>query len=549
MAAEVEGQKPDGVAVVRAYSGLLVAPLVSYLHDFLPERAFDALITEVGLDASEVSGPTSAGWLPADRVERLVARAGRALIDEEELERACGYRLAAAWRGFRFALWAPTVAGMLQRAADAEQHLSIGTRCTVEEIAAGRMKIRVETDTPESRDLRRLRVAVWRHLPTLWGLDPLNVVGEPLSADDDRSFSFQLAVREPSAWKAPAVGAGVGLATAWVLSGAFEPLLPLAVVLLVSGAAAGWAWPKRRREAMPELDDPRMILELRRLALSGLNEREELRALGTRADRWAMRVREESSRREGGPRPLDASRRALLRGFSHDFRNPLAVVRSGAELLRQEMSADHPLQPVVRRMREATEEVETSITRVLASLSELDPDGSGRRVGTVESIDCSHLSSSIRRRLRALATDRALRTSVFRSREAPDRIECDRLSLERALDLLLARAVDATADGSIVVEIGGRPAHLVVKVSDTGGEQPDLAALGDSASCAPSGSSEDSPLGALVDVVDRLAGRLEVLSNQNGTTFWLEVPVTPSDEGRTAATDSDPVVAVRRHRG
>jgi len=522
-----------------AFSGRLLAPLVLYLRDHRSARIRDRILEQAGIDPREIAGP-AVGWIPARRVERLLVLSAYELSGPDALEVACGYRLAEAWSAFRFAFWAPTLGGVLQRAADAERLTSTGSSCRLESLAGGRIRVCIETDAPESDAIHGLRRALWAHLPTVWGLRPLRVTkSERLS---DRSLVLELAPRHLPVWSAPLFGAAGGLATAALLATVFDVMPPLAALLVGSGALVGWGWQVRRRGRIPPIEDEGSVEELRQLALSDFLGREELHGFGARADRWADRMTAELERRRRTPL-IDLPTRTILRGLTHDFRNPLSVVRAGAELFEHELPPNHPTRPTVKTMNDAVDEIEERVTRLLDALG--DAQVAPPSTAPVH-VDTTELVRSVRRRLAAHAVGQELRTSVFRSREAPDSVEADRLALDRALDLLLRDAVRATGEGAIVVEIGGRPGRLVVKLSDTGRARSDADVLMRLRRVEPESESSDGPPTSIVDVVDRLGGRLEIDSKAGGTTFWLEVPVTPADLRRPAATALERVVRVRK---
>jgi signal transduction histidine kinase len=147
-------------------------------------------------------------------------------------------------------------------------------------------------------------------------------------------------------------------------------------------------------------------------------------------------------------------------------------------------------------------------------------------------VETRGLTDALRRRLRALAYGSAVRTTVFATREVPDHLEIDPLALDRIVDNLLTNAVKYTDRGSIVLELDGIPGYLVMKLSDSGrGIDPNAVER----IFEPGGSSPDSRRGdsfgvglsVVVQLLDQIGGRLEVMSKPaSGTTFWVYLPVT-----------------------
>lgn len=479
-----------------------------------------------------------AGEVPVHRVGRLLALAARELEDEGELARACAHRLADAWGGWKLAFWAPTPKGVLHRAANAQRYLFPGTRCRLEDVSKHTVRVRIEAEDPEPDLFPVLRRAIWSRLPTLAGLPPFRI------AATSSPSVFDVDVREPVPGVGPIFGAVAGFSVALALGTILEPIVPLAGVLVGAGATVGWGWASRRRFEPSPAERTRSVEKLRRLATSVLLYQEEQRQIGARGDAWAERLVADVRRRDRlareGDAVVDMTTSRQIRSYTHDLRNPLAVVRSCTEILSLQLPDDDARRRVVTRMSRAVGEVETRVARALESLAE----ASERAEPSLEWIDTEMLTRSIRRRLRALVVGRNLRVSVFRAREAPDEICCERLSLDRALDLLLIRAVDAALEGSIVIEIGGRPGRLAIRLSESGADRAH-ADLVDLLGAKPAGAAAADSPPLLVDTVDRLGGRLDVTSTRTGPTVSMEIPVTPAGIRRPAATARGHVVRLR----
>ncbi len=170
-----------------------------------------------------------------------------------------------------------------------------------------------------------------------------------------------------------------------------------------------------------------------------------------------------------------------------------------------------------------------------------------------EPVDTAPLAESLRRRLRALAGDGGIRISVISTREAPPTINVDRMVLDRVMDNLLTNAVKYTDRGSIVLEIDGTPGFLTIKLSDTGrgiepGDMHKIFHAGGSDPNARSFNSHGIGLSVVVRLLDRIGGKLEVMSLPGrGTTFWVHFPVespVTSQEDQTDPTDR--VVTIRK---
>ena len=93
------------------------------------------------------------------------------------------------------------------------------------------------------------------------------------------------------------------------------------------------------------------------------------------------------------------------------------------------------------------------------------------------------------------------------------------------------------------MELDGTPGHLVIKVSDTGrGIAPEDLDLifqpGGSSVESRRGDSFGVGLSVVVQLLDQMGGRLEVMSRPgSGTTFWVDFPLA-APEDRASRPDT-----------
>ncbi len=221
---------------------------------------------------------------------------------------------------------------------------------------------------------------------------------------------------------------------------------------------------------------------------------------------------------------------SALKGVSHDMKNPLTVVLQTSEIMKDQLTEEN------RWMADEQKKAVSRIRDLLDDLLYLETQGAGAIQFMPERVETAPLEESLRRRLRAMSGNKGLRISVISTREAPECILVDRMLLDRVVDNLLTNAVKYTDQGSIVLELDGKPGFLTIKISDTGrgideksirsvfeagGSNPDQREL----------NSHGIGLSVVIRLLDRIGGTLEVMSLPGrGSTFWVHFPVEPSSD-------------------
>ncbi len=153
---------------------------------------------------------------------------------------------------------------------------------------------------------------------------------------------------------------------------------------------------------------------------------------------------------------------SALKGVSHDMKNPLTVVLQTSEIMKDQLTEEN------RWMADEQKKAVSRIRDLLDDLLYLETQGAGAIQFMPERVETAPLEESLRRRLRAMSGNKGLRISVISTREAPECILVDRMLLDRVVDNLLTNAVKYTDQGSIVLELDGKPGFLTIKISDTG---------------------------------------------------------------------------------
>lgn len=536
------------------YSARILYPLLRYLEDRVgPDAAREALAVS-SLTREQILSHKP-GWMSYLQFKAFLNYVRSTLQDDAAFIEASTYRLAEAYGPLRFALWATTPQRVLELAGR-HMHL-VSSVSRYEFLSSGPNHIHVKyfSDRPETHDMCLSRRAQAVALPTLWGLPKAHLDVLHCMSQGDAYCEWYLRMYRRPAYRPAFLGGLLGVALAALFFWLRVDVEALSITLPLAGAAIGYGWESRRTYRQNLALGEEMTDALRELADRETEARQEISGLHQRQRDWARLMEEQVRDRTEqlqkvveDVRVLQLDRESKLQGVSHDLRNPLAVIQSGSDILARE-ALDPELADVVADMQNAVERMEKLLGQLVQSAA------SQRALIEVrpEPVDVAALVDRLRRRLRALAHGSEVRTSVFRTREAPDIIDTDPLLLDRVLDNLITNATKYTWTGSIVVEVAGMPGYLTVKVSDTGrGIDADKIRR----IFEPEGSlpSERAPrsfgvgLSVVVQLLDQIGGRLEVMSRVGqGTTFWAHFPIQPTARGPKSEDPAfDRVVTIRR---
>ena len=392
-------------------------------------------------------------------------------------------------------------------------------------------------------------------LPTMWGLPPAYLKEESCVGRGNPTCELHYHWYTTRRWVPTVAGALVAGLAGWAMAQVGLAQVPTPVMLAVLGGAMGYLFEVRRTERVNERTREEVMGALRDLAHDESGARRELLEMHSRQKDWTRLVEEEMTARTAaiqeavsGVHELQSARATTLLGFSHDLRNPLQVIQMSAEYLGAN--------PALKSDKDAIDsigDINQSIDRMRRMLGDLVRVTKAQREFVhmaPQDIPIEGLTNGLRRRLRALLHGRDVRGTVFATREAPAAIQMDPLALDRILDNLLTNAAKYTERGSIVVEVDGTPGYLVLKVSDTGcGIAADaldrIFEPGGSSPRTRRGDSFGVGLSVVVQLLDQIGGRLEIMSRPGaGTTFWVYLPlVARAERGSTlpelAATRED----------
>ncbi len=131
----------------------------------------------------------------------------------------------------------------------------------------------------------------------------------------------------------------------------------------------------------------------------------------------------------------------LVRRLAHNLRNPLAGIRSLAEISRGELPADSDLRENQDRIVNAVDRFERWLSDLLHSTSPLSLKRESVRTDElIHSLEASHAPMARGKRIRLeIETD-----------SLPDRLEADPVQMEHALVALLSNAIEAAPEGGVV---------------------------------------------------------------------------------------------------
>jgi len=536
------------------YNAKILQPLARWLEVHRGENVARAVADRAGIDQSYFTDGNH--WIEQRQVEAFLEHARAEMTSDSEFQAAAVHRLGEGYGPIRFVTWATTPTQIYS--------LAIQTYNLVSRIGEPRllgstrtsMQVRFEGGRPISRLNCLLRQAQTADLPTLWGLPRATVHEQACVARGDAYCEYHLRYFTRRSWLPTLVGTATGAAVAFAAMrvGIFETLAVGALPAL--GAAVGFAFEQQRTGRANLAVFEQQNAALRALAEEDTEARRELLGFHHREREWTRALEREATGRSAAIQSVverikrsNEERVRELRGYSHDLRSPLLVIRSGVEYLsgaadRNDATSDQvveELSDAVERMNRLLQELLDVSARQRPLAPQLAPSA----------LEIEALSERLRRRLRAMVYGRDIRVSVFRTREAPEIIHADGSIVDRITDNVLSNAAKYTERGSIVVELDGSPGYLVVKVSDSGrGIEPESIERAfrprerQEATHGP--DSYGLGLSVVVHLLDQMGGRLEVMSKPNvGTTVWLYLPVKPL-QLLTPASNDDADELVRK---
>ena len=519
-----------------------------WIEDTKGREALERVAATGGVSAEDFDATTR--WVSHAQMETLLAAARELAGDDETFRSALTHRFSESYGAFRHMVWAVSATRMSRLAVSMSN--KVITRVShFEELYATptTFGFRYTSTVAESRLMCLSRKVAWSQSPTVRGLPEAEIVEEQCIANGDPCCEYHIRWIDHRALTSILVGLGLGTIAA-VCAHFIEPSIISAFALPILGAGAGHLREQRRLVQVNIEQSKRAGEALRAVGESEAESRSEIVALQQRQHEWSTRMEQEARERDAtlervvrGLDGLQQSRVSSLRGFSHDLRNPLFVVKANGRLLRERI-VDGQNAEILDDMDAATGQIETMLGRLM----DVATAESGLAKLAPQTVVVAPLADTLRRRLRALVHGRNIEVTVTCAADAPESIVVDRLVFDRVIDNLLTNAAKYTDRGAVALSLRGSEGGLVLELADTGrGVAKDRMAEIFRPRPASAPREKDSygvGLSSAVRLLGQIGGRLEVTSEAGyGSTFRVQFPLSPPAHRRGLEDDLEGVIA------
>jgi len=550
------------------YSLRILWSLARWIESTKGQAELARVSLAAGVKPEEFDGSTR--WVSHAQFETILEQGRELAGTDEAFGEACAYRFDESYGAFRFMVWALSPQQLYEAAIRVSKQVTRAGEFTALKSERSAFVVRYTSKNPESRLMCLSRQVHWVNGPRLWGLPPAELTESACIAHGDAHCEYSL--RWFDRWRVlpVIVGMGIGAVLAMLLRVMTTASVSTWVALPVLGAALGHMLELRRMHETNVKLGSELNKVVRELGQAEAETRSEIYALNQRQREWIRLMEEQVTERTttlerivDGLDSLQQTRVSSIRGFSHDLRNPLCVVRGNTQLLR-ERCTDGEDGEALRDMEAAAQQIETMLTKLM----EVATHELGFVKLVPKPVAVAPLAEVFRRRLRALVHGREIKVSVFCTREAPESLVIDPLVFDRVVDNLLTNATKYTHRGSILLEVSGTPgtthddtSYLTLKLSDTGegipGDKLARVFRPRPAGEPTSAKSYGIGLSSVVRLMAQIGGRLDVMSKAGvGTTFWAHFPVTArAEEKRPDGVEDNlesmitRVVTIRRVEG
>jgi len=532
----VEHEDSDAKTPNGEYNLRILQPIFGYVRDKLGEEFLREIVHGCGLPPSTLERKSA--WISHQQIEHLLAAIREQVDSDEEFIRACAYEFKKQYGPLLLVMRCLSVRGLMELAARTGHmacrvgHYEVmdGTRTSV--------RVRFHTDRPESRLICLSRQAAGITMPTLFmGMGPAKLRESSCVAHGDAFCEYHLTWNEPLRLRWVFMGLAMSTIAALLLpESLIHPYLALAI-LPPLGALAGSAAEMRRILAEHVDFTAKAALDTEKVVHAHAEGMDALTDLQYRERDWNRRVEEGVALRTEKLNLVVHRLQSVLQRRTGSFRaidnDAITTLSHLADDLGTDDDGDDESQ--ISAMETAVEKV----SRLVGELVDIAREDPTKQPLTPETIGVDELVVRIRRQLKATMMGRDVRVTVFQTREAPQSITSVRSMIERILDNLLFNASRHTERGSIVVEIGGTPGSLLLKLSDTGqgvSKQRLEQVFGHG---SHSLANQGSGLSSAARLLDSLGGRLEIMSEPDvGTTLWVYIPIDMSAASSASEADT-----------
>jgi signal transduction histidine kinase len=512
----------------------LLRPLVRYVTDNYGRVELDRIARASGLTLDDLDGSTR--WGSLEQMESVLMGARRLMPDDRTFLEACAYEVDEPRGPIRLVVGAISPTAAYEIGCKNMRLVSTMSFFDFELIRRGEVRIRYRTTRRESRLMCFTRQAQISHVPKLWGLPVAHLTEESCVAHGDDCCSYHVHVYEARRWIPAFVGVAVGAAAVIALYVGGYPVSPLWPI--ISGIL-GYLYDQRQATIANRRTQEGINAAYLQMARDDATVRRELFELTQRQKTWGHLMEDEVVDKVDLLNQLVAEVEQIhpspvvpLKRTTNGLDNPLATIRSGLEQLRGISPTE--ARPTVDRLSQTV----VALDRKLRTIARLANSAPGLVSLCSRTVAVSPLADELRNRLKALVRGKDVRVSVFSVRDAPEQITIDIVLFNRIIDNLLLNAAEFTERGSIVLEVGGSPDFLTIKLSDTGGtlREDEVGKIFRPVTRGPNGYGYGAGLSVVVQLLASVGGKLDVMTHTGkGTTFWAHFPL--SKERAVGAAD------------
>jgi signal transduction histidine kinase len=524
----------------------ILKPIFAYVEAKHGRRALDEIVERAAVDPEEAANPKR--WIPLSQFEAVLAETRRLVGSDAAFKAACAHDMVKFYGPLALVFRAATPLtsyGILARTVHFASRIST---YELVDSSTRSVTLRYRSTMAESRLMCLSRQAQLPMPLLFWKLAPSTFRESKCTARGDDCCEYHIRWSEPLPWRWPFLGTLAGGVSAIVAH--LAHVLPYTEwTLAVAGAAAGVAFALRTMLEKAHAFHTETTEAVGAAVRTHQDAIEQIIQLHHRQEAFnallAERIEARTATLEAMVDELKKQgheSEAVLKTATHDMRNPLQVALLNAQVLAEESAPEIAEQG--RLIYDSVMSVERQMKRLLAIAEQ---DIAAFEIHNAP-LEIARVTDRVRRNLQALVIARDIRTSVFRTREAPETIETDVMLFDRVIDNLMSNAVKYTERGSIVAEVGGTPGHLTFKISDTGrGISPDRLEkvfVGGQRDARPLlGESHGIGLSSAIRLLDEIGGRLEVMSKPGvGTTIWAHVPIAPPSRDKARVVDARDVL-------